>query len=77
MKHTYQTIRIGNKEHKIITGTYPEQCDEYYKALENKDAYVAHRLHLPYVQRDPKMIQFEVDMLTEVKYKEQEGDINN
>jgi hypothetical protein len=63
MTHTYQTIIIGNKEHKIVTGSYPEQCDSYYKAMENKDYYAVHMLHLPYVPRDIKSIQFEIDML--------------
>ena len=63
MTHTYQTITIGNKEHKIVTGTYPKQCDAYYKAMKEEDWYAAHILHLPYVARDHKMIQFEIDRI--------------
>jgi len=63
MTHTYQTVKIGNKEHKIVTGTYPKQCEAYYKALENGDGYAMHLLHLPYVARDIKMIQSEIDIL--------------
>jgi hypothetical protein len=63
MTHTYQKITIGNKEYKILTGSYPKQCEAYHKAMENKDFYAAHMLHLPYVARDIKMIQSEIDIL--------------
>tara|TARA_B100000768_G_C11248927_1_gene363143 strand:+ start:1230 stop:1520 length:291 start_codon:yes stop_codon:yes gene_type:complete len=72
MTNTYQTIVIGNKEHKIVTGSYPKQCDAYYKAMENKDWYAVHMLHLPYVSRDVKMIQFEIDMLARTEELDRE-----
>jgi hypothetical protein len=77
MTHTYKTITIGNKEHKIVTGSYPEQCDSYYKAMENKDYYAVHMLHLPYVPRDIKSIQFEIDILARKEELDRElGRIN-
>ena len=72
MNHAYQTIIIGNKEHKILIGSYPKQCDAYHKAMENKDWYAAHILHLPYVARDIKMIQFEVDMIAKKQALDEE-----
>lgn len=63
MKNTYQEVVIGDKTHKIVTGTYPEQCKGYYEALNRGDGYAAHMLHLPYVTRDIRMVQFEIDML--------------
>lgn len=72
MNHTYQTIIIGNKEHKILTGSYPKQCDAYHKAMENKDWCAVHMLHLPYVARDIKMIQFEVDMIAKKQALDEE-----
>ena len=75
MTHTYQIVNIGNKEHKIITGSYPEQCDTYFKAIENRDFYSAYMLHMPYIERDCKMIQFEIDMLTRKQTLDDELDI--
>jgi hypothetical protein len=72
MTHTYQKVVIGDKEHKIITGTYPKQCDEYYKALERKDVYAAHMLHLPYVPRDLKMIQSQINILAKKQALDEE-----
>ena len=40
-----------------------KQCDAYHKAIENEDWYAAHMLHLPYVERDAKMVQFEINMI--------------
>jgi len=78
MTHTYQTIIIGNKEHKIVTGSYPKQCDAYHKAMKEKDWYAVHMLHLPYVPRDIKMIQFEIDMLSKKQTLDEELErINN
>lgn len=72
MTHTYKTITIGNKEHKIVTGSYPKQCDAYHKAMENKDYYAVHMLHLPYAARDIKMIQFEIDMIAKKQELDEE-----
>jgi hypothetical protein len=78
MTNTYRTIIIGNKGHKILTGSYPKQCDAYHKAIENKDIYAAHMLHLPYVARDVKMIQFEIDMLAKKQALDEELErVNN
>lgn len=78
MTHTYQKITIGNKEHKILTGSYPKQCEAYHKAMENKDWYAVHMLHLPYVARDIKMIQFEIDMLAKKQALDEELErVNN
>lgn len=78
MANTYQTITIGNKEHKIITGRYPKQCDAYYEALEKKDWYAVQMFHLPYEPRDPKSIQFEIDMIARKQALEEELErINN
>lgn len=72
MQHTYQTVIIGNKEHKIITGSYPKQCDAYYVAKKNKDWYAVYMLHLPYVPRDIKMMQFEIDVLAKRQFLDEE-----
>lgn len=78
MTNTYETITIGNKEYKIVTGSYPDQCDAYYKAMEEKDWYAAHMLHLPYVPRDIKMIQSEINMIAKKQALDEELErINN
>lgn len=78
MIHTYQEIIIGNKKHKIVTGSYPKQCDAYHKAMKEKDWYTVHMLHLPYVPRDIKMIQSEIDMLAKKQALDEELErINN
>lgn len=78
MINTYETITIGNKEHKIVTGSYPDQCEAYYKAMEEKDWYAAHMLHLPYVSRDVKMIQSEINIIAKKQALDEELErINN
>ena len=49
--------------HKIHTGTYPEQCDEFYRAREEGDTLAMHFLALPFIERDPASIQSEIYMI--------------
>lgn len=72
IKINYQEIIIGNKKHKIVTGSYPKQCDAYHKAMKEKDWCAVHMLHLSYVPRDIKMIQSEIDMLAKKQALDEE-----
>lgn len=46
--------------------------------MENKDWYAVHMLHLPYVEKDIKMIQNEIDMIAKKQALDEELErINN
>ena len=42
--------------------THHEQCDDYYKALEERDGWKAHLLHLPSTQTPPYIIEMRENM---------------
>tara|TARA_R110000822_G_scaffold160491_1_gene300680 strand:- start:100 stop:345 length:246 start_codon:yes stop_codon:yes gene_type:complete len=68
----YRKTIIEGREYKIVVGTNPEQCEDYYQALRDGDGYAAHIFHLPYVPRSPSSISSELKLLSSLAYMNRE-----
>ena len=49
--------------HEISVGIYPKQDQSYYDALERRDGFAAHLLHLPYVQTQTHLLESQMRMI--------------
>jgi|AntRauTorckE6833_2_1112554.scaffolds.fasta_scaffold00350_2 hypothetical protein len=56
-------VDSNGNSHRILKRVHPKQCDAFYKAQEKEDAFAMHYLSLPYWEKPPYMIQFELKMI--------------
>jgi hypothetical protein len=63
MSNVTNKFCINGKNYDIVVGSWPEQCEQYKKAVKDKDAYAMNIFHLPYVPRSYESIQSEINTI--------------